>query len=59
MIACKKTPLRRGTVSRNDPTHTKFRTREQGNILGLYKYNGQENGNCYITIGYILVVSVE
>ena len=24
-----------------------------GNILGLYRDNGKENGNYYITIGYV------
>ena len=25
-----------------------------GYIIGLYRYNGKENGNYYIIIGYIL-----
>ena len=35
----KKNPLRKGGES-------------QGLILGLYRDNGRENGNCYITSGH-------
>ena len=35
-------------------SHLPVLSRKQGNMLGLYRKNGEEGGKYYSTIGYIL-----